>query len=339
MAYNMRSFGSPFTTAFTGETGPSRIWSSGSHLFSTPLSEGLVGILASPGRGLFVYSPILLVSIVGVVMVWKDRKQVLLKYLSLAPLPLILLTAKWVSWWGGGSYGPRLLADITPFLCLYLYPPFERAQSRRFLRYGFACLAALSITFHALRVFGGGDWNGHPNVDWHPERLWSWSDSPPVYYGKNLAREVYAKLQRLARDFPTSRDTPQRLAASYRLESMVPGTTLQTSSFVLCQMQVVNEGEAVWLARAQWERGEVRLRWRWFVGDQEVHVSEGGWILGYDVLPGQTYEFKVEIATPKEPGEYTLELGLVSTMVTSFAEQGVAPVRIPMRVTRFPPRE
>jgi hypothetical protein len=339
MAYNMRYFGSPFTTAFTGETGPSRIWSSGSHLFSTPLSEGLAGILTSPGRGLFVYSPILLISIVGLVMVWEDRKQILLKYLSLAPLPLILLTAKWIAWWGGGSYGPRLLADITPLLCLYLYLPFERAQSRRFLQYIFACLAVLSIGFHAVRVFGGGDWNGHPNVDWHPERLWSWSGSPPVFYGKNLIIDTYAKLKTLALHFPTSRDAPHKLAASYQLVDVVPGMILSPSTFMRCRVQVLNAGEAVWLARAKWEKGEVRLRWRWFAWDEEVPVSEGGWILGYDVLPGQTYEFMVEITTPSEPGEYMLELGLVSTMVTSFAEQGIVPIRVPVRVTHFPQKE
>jgi hypothetical protein len=58
------------------------------------------------------------------VMVWRNSKLVLLKYLSLAPLMTILLTSKWINWWGG-SYGPRLLADITPFLCLYLYPPLS----------------------------------------------------------------------------------------------------------------------------------------------------------------------------------------------------------------------
>jgi hypothetical protein len=47
----------------------------------------------------------------------------------------------------------------------------------------------------------------------------------------------------------------------------------------------------------------------------------------------------VEIATPKEPGEYMLELGLVSTMVTSFAEQGIVPIMIPVRVTRLPQQE
>ena len=316
IAYNMHYNGSPVSTGFAiGIIDPSRLWNLGAHLFRTPLSEGLAGILISPSRGLFIYSPILLFAFVGMVMVWRNSKLVLLKYLSLAPLLTILLTAKWINWWGGGSYGPRLLADITPFLCLYLYPPFERAQSRPLLKYAIACLIALSIGLHALRVFGGGDWNGHPLVDWHPERLWSWAGSPPVYYSKNAILDAFAEVKRRILALPTSRDAPQKLAASYHLTSLAPGTVLHPGDFLLCHVSVVNTGEAVWLDRAKWEKGEVRLRWRWFEEGQEGHVIQGGWLIGHDVLPGQTYEFMVEIATPKKPGNYILELGLVSMKV------------------------
>jgi Dolichyl-phosphate-mannose-protein mannosyltransferase len=337
MAYNIHYFGSLFTTGFIARAvSPSSFWKESSHLLSTPLHEGLVAVLISPSRGLFIYSPILLVSFVGMIMVWKTPKQTLLKCLSLAPLPIILLTAKWINWWGGGSYGPRLLADITPILCLFLYPAFEWMRSRLFFKYIIACLLVLSIGLHGLRVFGGGDWNGHPNIDYHPERLWSWVDSPPMYYGKNIVMDAYAKLKRRAVGFPTSLDAPEKLRASYYLMSLAPDSGLHPKNFLICRINVVNTGAAVWLSRAKGEKGEVRLVWRWFAGDREVPSTLGGWILGYDILPGQAYEFRVEIATPKEPGEYTLKLGLVSMQVTSFADQGVAPLKIPMQVLRAP---
>jgi Dolichyl-phosphate-mannose-protein mannosyltransferase len=337
VTYNMIYNGSPVSTGFAvGIINPSRLRSLGAHLFKTPLHEGLTGILVSPSRGLFIYSPILLLAFVGMVMVWRDSKLVLLKYLSLAPLLTILLTAKWINWYGGGSYGPRLLADTTPFLCLYLYPLFERAQSRPLLKYASACLVLLSICLHALRVFGGGDWNGHPLVDSHPERLWSWADSPPVYYGKNAALDAVAEVRRRVLGLPTSRDAPKKLAASYHLISLEPGTTLPPNDFLLCHIGVVNSGQAVWLDRAKWEKGEVRLRWRWYEEGQEGRFTQGGWLLGYDVLPGQSYEFTVEIATPTKPGYYILELGLVSEGVTAFADQGTAPLRVPIQVTHPP---
>ena len=337
ITYNMLYNGSAVSTGFAvGIIDPSRLRNIGAHLFKTPLHEGLAGVLFSPSRGLFIYSPILLLAFVGMVMVWRNSKLVLLKFLSLAPLLTILLAAKWINWWGGGSYGPRLLADITPFLCLYLYPPFERAQSRPLLKSVVACFVALSIGLHALGVFAGGDWNGHPFVDRHPERLWSWSDSPPMYYGKNVIMDAVAEVKRHIWVLPTSRDTPTQLAASYHLISLEPGTTLPAGDFLLCRIDVVNTGRAVWLNRAQWEKGEVRLRWRWFEAGHDSHLTEGGWLLGYDVLPGQTYEFTAEIATPLNPGNYQLELDLVSMQVASFADQGTAPLRVPVEVRRLP---
>jgi hypothetical protein len=113
---------------------------------------------------------------------------------------------------------------------------------------------------------------------------------------------------------------------------------LQAGDMLLCRMGVVNTGEAVWLSRAKWEKGEVRLRWRWFEAGQEGQFTQGGWLLGYSILPGQSYEFTVEIAGPKKPGHYILEFTLVSEGVTSFADQGTAPLRLSVWVTALPSR-
>ena len=101
ITYNMLYNGSAVSTGFAvGIIDPSRLRNIGAHLFKTPLHEGLAGVLVSPSRGLFIYSPILLFAFVGMVMVWKNSTLVLLKYLSLAPLLTILLAAKWINWWG-----------------------------------------------------------------------------------------------------------------------------------------------------------------------------------------------------------------------------------------------
>jgi hypothetical protein len=214
MTYNMRYFGSPLTTGFGGTAvSPAAFWKGTSYFLGTPLWEGLLGILVSPSRGLLIYSPIFVFAFVGMVMVWSKSGHVFLKYLSLSPFLAIFLVAKWVSWWGGHSYGPRLLADITPIICVYLYPPFEQSEGNRVLKFMLLGLCGLSFSFHALGAFGSGSWNFTPtNVDHAPERLWSWVDSPLVYYVAELVTEVrrtFTQLYRIGMDRLTSLNAPQ----------------------------------------------------------------------------------------------------------------------------------
>jgi hypothetical protein len=213
MIYNMWYFSSPLMTGFGGTAvSPSSFWTASSYLLSTPLWEGLMGILVSPSRGLLIYSPILVFALVGMVMVWRKSGHVFLKYLSLSPFLPVFLAAKWVNWWGGHSYGPRLLADITPILCLYLYPPFERGEVVRLLKFTLIGLCVLSVSFHALGAFGSGSWNSTPtNVDQTPERLWSWVDSPLAYYAIEVSTEVkraFIPLYRVVMDRLNSLHTP-----------------------------------------------------------------------------------------------------------------------------------
>jgi hypothetical protein len=259
-------------------------------------------------------------------LIWGSPGYVLLKYLSLAPLLLILLTSKWSIWWGGWSYGPRLLADATPFLCLYLYRPLERFEARAWLRCIFASLAVLSISLHTLGVFSDGTWNtkmthGDPN----PAPLWSWVDSPPVFYAGRMlqdARQPFLAMKRRLLALPTSLDAPHKLAASYEPISLPHGSTVYANRFVDLRVKVLNTGEAVWLAEAKGDKGAVRLGWDWYKQGQHLLAWAGRASLKYDVGPGRTYEFRVQISSPPEPGDYTLQLDMVSEHVTWFAQQG-----------------
>ena len=93
-----------------------------------------------------------------------------------------------------------------------------------------------------------------------------------------------------------------------------------------------NTGKAVWLAVAEDDRGTVRLGWRWFKADQEIHGMGGRRPIHYDIFPGQSYAFHAHVDTPAQPGDYTLELELVSEIVSWFSSQGTAPLKVPIRV-------
>lgn len=94
--------------------------------FSTPLSRGLGGLLLSPGKSLFLYSPLLLAALFGIPgFLRRDRATAFLS-LGIAALYL-LLHARWFMWWGGWGWGPRFLVPVLPFLSLFLAPVVERA--------------------------------------------------------------------------------------------------------------------------------------------------------------------------------------------------------------------
>lgn len=177
MWYNTAYFGSPFKTAFAG-TILSPTAMSG---FYTPgidkLIEGVLGSLFSPARGLLIYSPVFVFSIIGMWLVWTQPGPPLLKYLSLTPFPLLAAIVVYKVWPGGYSYGSRMMADAAPFLCLLLYPAFERFAQKRAAVFAIVSLSALSVFMQAVGVFA----NCNRLCAGGREVLWSWSDAPPVY--------------------------------------------------------------------------------------------------------------------------------------------------------------
>jgi hypothetical protein len=71
MDYNTRRFGSPLITGTPRESLPPPGFGALPQYFGVPLQEGLLGVLASPSRGLFMHSPILLCAF-GMEMVWRE---------------------------------------------------------------------------------------------------------------------------------------------------------------------------------------------------------------------------------------------------------------------------
>lgn len=129
---------------------------------------------------------------------------------------------------------------------------------------------------------------------------------------------------------PTSSTTPNSLAAAYIVEEL-PTEAIASQPLDLL-LRVINIGATIWLADAEGDRGAVRLGWRWYKGGEHRLSWSGRERLRYDVFPGGSYEFRARIPTPMEPGEYILELDMVSELVTWFADQGNQPVRGAIRL-------
>jgi hypothetical protein len=132
--------------------------------FTGSFLEGFSGNLLSPGRGLFVYTPVLLVALAGA---WLGRRQPLYACAALAVAAHVVLTSFWYEWWGGEAFGPRQLLDVLPLLVVLLVPAVERWGSAPPFRRLFAVLAAWSLAVHFL---GAALWPGTGWYDTHAVR-------------------------------------------------------------------------------------------------------------------------------------------------------------------------
>ncbi len=323
IAYNWMVLGS-----LTGEAGKTSVPPLA--LFSQiPLSEGLAGLLMTPGRGLFVYSPVLLLSIVGGILVWR-RGPAAFRALSLGPPLVVLLVGKWFLWWGGHSWGPRLLADTTPVLCFLLYPLVGTPAPRRLAKSALVLLGLVSAGAHALGAFAyDGRWDGLTDPDGYYARLWSWRQSPLAFYGGELLRRL--PLPSSPPALATSANAPSDLSASLS-STPVPQDVLAGERLPVL-VAAKNLGRALWLASAAGDRGAVKLGWRWVGPGSEE--PEGRAPLPADVAPGYSVEIAAHIAAPSKPGDYELVVDLVSERVTWFGERGTKPISRVVSVRPF----
>lgn len=148
--------------------------------------EAMAGHLVSPNRGLFVFAPILLLSLVGIYLVVRRRSSYHAFFPSLATYCVVewLVVSTYTKWWGGGSFGPRLLAEALPAWSLLLIPALEalaRVRTAR-RRVAVGCLAVLLGWSGFVEYRGATDaavygWNRWPRrVSRATERIWDWSD-------------------------------------------------------------------------------------------------------------------------------------------------------------------
>jgi hypothetical protein len=116
--FNWIRFGSVFNFGYANEG------------FTSNIFLGSFGILLSPGRSLFVYSPILILAIPGAQLLYKKEKALTLICLWTV-LSYVILIASWHSWEGGWSWGSRLLTPIVPILGFLIAPVIESAWGRK----------------------------------------------------------------------------------------------------------------------------------------------------------------------------------------------------------------
>ncbi len=86
----------------------------------------LAGNLVSPARGLFIFCPLVALSVAGVVVRWRAGELTAFwKALAVIPVLHWIVISAFKHWWGGDSYGPRFFTDLVPIFVVLALPAVE----------------------------------------------------------------------------------------------------------------------------------------------------------------------------------------------------------------------
>jgi hypothetical protein len=142
LSYNYYRFGGVFDTGYSNIP---------STRFDTPLYLGLYGLLLSPGRSIFWYSPPLLLVFWSARKFWERHKDEAWLF-GLICLSNILVYAVYHDWHGSASWGPRYLVPLTPLIVLPIGSWLEEDASRTYKKGVFSPHDAVFVLLSVLGI-------------------------------------------------------------------------------------------------------------------------------------------------------------------------------------------
>jgi hypothetical protein len=322
--YNIHYLGGPFIFGGYDRVGASAV----------PNLGRAFALCFSPGRGLFVFLPFLVLLPAAL---WLARRVLpqpdrgFLASMLLGSAASLLLTSGWHTWWGGYSYGPRLLSDFTPVLVLAMAPLAHHAAGGVIWRRLLLPLGIASILIHTMGALVAGKpifWDAiyMPNGWNDSSNLWHWKTSPIPFYAKVWWRDRTHGVSPNAR-------MADGCAGSLRVPS--PPLRVTHGEFLAIPLVLKNHGSEPWwniagIARAA---GEMHLSYRWLKPNGEPEVGEGiRTLLWDDVAPGASLAQPIFVAAPSTPGDLVLRVTLVSAGMRWCDQPGGTLLDLPIRV-------
>jgi hypothetical protein len=178
MAAQWTWFGSPLgAKLLLQETGLAAHGVTGT-LSPTPW-EGALGLLVSPSRGAFIFSPIVIVPLLAFPTMWRQRLDAGDNWWSAAATLQYAGYAVYSMWWGGHTFGPRYLLDALIPLAPAAAAGVGWVLEQRWRQIAGGLALAWSIVVAATGAFyyPNDRWNSEPGtVDIEHHRLWDWRD-------------------------------------------------------------------------------------------------------------------------------------------------------------------
>ncbi len=338
-AFHYRRAAWPVALAFVAATIPGLLWNAyffrsllggyafnvARYAFDPPDNLRTLGAITfSPSRGLFVFSPVLLFSIAGVVVCFRRRDPTarLLAALSAAAILSIASFAFFTEWWGGFSFGPRYLSDvaaIAALLLVYVIPArprvWMRANAGRVAAAaGFGLALTWSIGVQAAGAFGEvrSDWNGIPfSVDTDEARLFALDDS-------QIARDAAFAIRRFVPDPTLVPGYVERYSGRIlRVEAYPSGPLLAAldvapGTATDVRVELANDGAVTWYGyRSGVYAGQTLVRARLLDAAGRSATFEQHLFVANDVAPGEHAEADGTLQAPATPGTYRLVLDVI----------------------------
>jgi len=136
--YNTTAFGNPFAVPLaSGESGYNQIIATNA-IFAT------TGLIFDRYRGLLPYSPILLLSILGLKPLIKERSDVF-ALATAAVLAEYLVSSLFTHWWAGWSLPARYLISVLPLFSLPLSLALKNNLHKLWFKIGAYCTIYLGL--------------------------------------------------------------------------------------------------------------------------------------------------------------------------------------------------
>ena len=180
LRFNLARYGSMAETGYTQEISFHAPW------------VGAWGLLFSPGNGLFIYAPLLLLFFFGLRPAWRRLPHLYFGLILGICLGYWLFYGAWFSWGGTWGWGPRFLVPILPLLMPFVAEPLEWLGRRRpngkkgrllWLGVGLLALLSLGINFLGVAV----DFNEYfLLLDSNDNFVFNWAAFPPLAHWRIL---------------------------------------------------------------------------------------------------------------------------------------------------------
>ena len=160
-----------------------------SNSVNTYFVNGFLGLTISPGKGLFIFSPILIFSLIGMWVVIGKKGNVKIRNFMIISLVSILLNVTLYSsfqyWTAGYCYGPRYLTDILPIMAVFLCIALEyictiKMNGIKHIIYAIIVLFLVWSIFVQIVgvVFYPSSWDASPtSIDISQDRVWNIRDT------------------------------------------------------------------------------------------------------------------------------------------------------------------